>query len=80
MVPPPPSNGCPDPSSVYAGETCSSAPGLSCSGNPSPCGGAIFYDALACVSGSWVSVATTVCEIGGDIDAGPPEGGAFFGD
>ena len=75
---PPPSGQCPDPSTVYAGQPCN-AQGT-CSGNPSYCSGALFYDALQCLSGSWYTIAATACDIGGTTDAGPPEGGAFFGD
>jgi hypothetical protein len=67
--PPPPPTTCPDPSNVYSGESCTTIGG-NCSGNPTYCFGAVFYDALTCVSGTWVTVATTVCDGEGAFDAG----------
>jgi len=71
--PPPPPTSCPDPSYVYSGQSCSASG--TCSGNPTYCGGALFYDALQCVSGVWVTVAATACDIG---DGGPFEDGGPF--
>ncbi len=76
---------CPDPSSVNANASCD-APGQTCPGNPQPCGTAVFYDAFECESDSWVSVATTACDIGDDastgliLDASAPDAYVLGGD
>ena len=59
---------CPDPYSVYPYAYCNSY-GQTCPGNPTNCGGQIYYDALQCMGNGWVSVATTSCEI--VYDGGP---------
>ncbi len=53
---------CPDPYTVYPNTYCNSE-GLTCSGNPSGCGGQVYYDALLCKGGSWLDVAPTYCDI-----------------
>jgi hypothetical protein len=80
--PPPPPGSCPDPYTLYAGQPCGTQ-GI-CSGNPSDCAGEIYYDALECESGTWVTIAATACDIGA-IDAGSFDGealdvGVSFGD
>lgn len=62
-VPPPPGP-CPDPSQVYTGGACNA--GGTCSGNPTYCAGDLYYDALVCESGQWVTIAATACDIGVD--------------
>jgi hypothetical protein len=62
---PPPVQACPSPYGVYSGNYCDS-PGLSCPGDPQNCGDQVYYDALQCQGSTWVSVATTICEIADD--------------
>jgi hypothetical protein len=57
---------CPDPTTVFVGDGCSTPPGTICSGDPQTCGGATLYDALQCTNGAWQIAAATVC----DVDAG----------
>ena len=64
---PPPST-CPDAGTLMEGALCSDN-GLSCRGNPTPCGGTVFYDALQCDGSKFVTVAMTVCGIDGGADA-----------
>jgi hypothetical protein len=73
---PPPPGPCPDPSNVYAGQSCNSAG--TCAGNPTYCSGDLYYDALDCVSGQWVTVAATQCDIyGSDETFYPVEAGVL---
>jgi hypothetical protein len=73
--PPPPSGSCPDPYSLYSGQSCTTQ-GI-CSGNPTDCSGQVYYDALECESGTWVTIAATACDIGEAIDAGSFDGEAL---
>jgi hypothetical protein len=73
-VPACPPSGCPDPESVEQGVPCTT-PGVQCSGNPTSCDGAVFYDAFECDDGAWNDVAATTCDGsssggGGPVDAG----------
>jgi hypothetical protein len=79
--PPPPTQPCPDPSGVYAGGACNTIG--TCSGNPTYCGGELYYDALDCQSGQWVTIAATACDIFEDasiFDASYVDAGTAVGD
>lgn len=66
----PPPSSCPAPSSVEQGLPCAGSPSQ-CPGNPTDCGGAIFYDAFECQDGAWNDVAHTDCAVeAGVLDAG----------
>ncbi len=64
----PPPESCPSPYDVFANGYCNT-PGLTCPGNPQPCGDQTYYDALQCEDG-WVSIATTSCDLYPGDDAG----------
>jgi hypothetical protein len=74
--PPVPASTCPDPYSVYAQQSCNGA-GLTCRGNPTFCGNGLFYDALECIGGSWITIAATNCDVddGGSFDGETLDGG-----
>jgi hypothetical protein len=55
---------CPDPAKLVDGTPCTMA-GLACKGNPTSCGGGLFYDALQCDGTKFVTLAATVCGIDG---------------
>ena len=62
-----PSSPCPPPSEVHAGMGCDTHL-LQCPGDPTPCGGDIYYDALQCQYDPagverWVVVAATICDV-----------------
>jgi hypothetical protein len=65
---------CPDPSTVFGGDGCTS-PGVTCSGDPQTCGSTTLYDAVQCTGGVWQVVASTVCDVDSGLDADGPDGG-----
>jgi hypothetical protein len=65
---------CPDPSTVFAGDGCTS-PGATCSGDPQTCGSTTLYDAVQCNGGVWRVVASTICDVDSGLDAEGPDGG-----
>ena len=75
-ISPPPAQTCPDPGAVASGGSCNVS-GLDCPGNPTDCGGQVYYDALVCAGTSWVTVATTDCNL--SFDGGTFDGGTFDG-
>lgn len=72
----PPAQTCPDPNSVAAGGYCNVS-GQDCPGNPTYCDGQVYYDALVCAGTSWLTVATTDCDL--SVDGGTFDGGTFDG-